>query len=42
MVKMLAWTIYISFIGVLVLMLLTRKAVRAARIIALLTAIAGC
>ena len=40
--KMLAWTIYISFIGVLVLMLLPRDAARAARIIALLTAIAGC
>jgi NADH-quinone oxidoreductase subunit M len=39
---MLAWTIYISFIGVLVLMLLPRGAARAARIIALLTAIAGC
>ena len=31
---MLAWTIYISFIGVLVLMLLPREAARAARIIA--------
>jgi NADH-quinone oxidoreductase subunit M len=39
---MLAWTIYVSFIGVLVLMLLPREAARAARIIALLTAIAGC
>ena len=39
---MLAWTIYISFIGVLVLMLLPRGAARAARIVALLTAIAGC
>jgi NADH-quinone oxidoreductase subunit M len=39
---MLDWTIYISFIGVLVLMLLPREAARAARIIALLTAIAGC
>ncbi|HTY88425.1 MAG TPA: NADH-quinone oxidoreductase subunit M [Candidatus Acidoferrum sp.] len=39
---MLAWTIYISFIGVLVLMLLPREAARAARIIALLTAVAGC
>ena len=39
---MLAWTIYISFIGVLVLMLLPREAARAARIIALLTAIVGC
>ena len=39
---MLAWTIYISFIGVLILMLLPREAAQAARIIALLTAIAGC
>jgi NADH-quinone oxidoreductase subunit M len=39
---MLAWTIYLSFIGVLVLMLLPREAARAARIVALLTAIAGC
>ena len=39
---MLAWTVYISFIGVLVLMLLPREAARAARIIALLTAIASC
>jgi len=39
---MLAWTIYISFIGVLVLMLLPREAARAARIIALFTAVAGC
>jgi len=39
---MLAWTIYISFIGVLVLMLLPCEAARAARIIALLTAVAGC
>ena len=39
---MLAWTIYISFIGALVLMLLPREAARAARIVALLTAIAGC
>ena len=39
---MLAWTIYISFIGVLVLMLLPRDNARAARIVALLTAIAGC
>ncbi len=37
---MLAWTIYISFLGVLVL-LLPRVSVRAARIIALLTAMAG-
>ena len=39
---MLAWTIYITFIGVLVLMLLPRENARAARIVALLTAIAGC
>ena len=39
---MLAWTIYISFIGVLVLMFLPRDNARAARIVALLTAIAGC
>ena len=39
---MLAWTIYITFIGVLVLMLLPRDNARAARIVALLTAIAGC
>src|SRR5664280_2326763 len=39
---MLAWTIYISFIGVLVLMLLPRDNARAARIVALLTAILGC
>jgi len=39
---MLAWTIYISFIGVLVLMLLPRDNPRAARIVALLTALAGC
>ena len=39
---MLAWTIYISFIGVLVLMLLPRDNARAARIVALLTAIASC
>jgi len=39
---MLAWTIYISFLGVLVLMLLPRDNARAARIVALLTAIAGC
>jgi NADH-quinone oxidoreductase subunit M len=35
---MLAWTIYISFLGVAVLMLLPRGDARAARIIALLTA----
>ena len=39
---MLAWTIYITFIGVLVLMLLPRDNARAARMVALLTAIAGC
>jgi NADH-quinone oxidoreductase subunit M len=39
---MLAWTIYITFLGVLVLMLLPRDNARAARIVALLTAIAGC
>ena len=35
---MLAWTIYISFLGVLVLMLLPKGNVRAARFVALLTA----
>ncbi len=39
---MLAWTIYISFLGVLVLMLLPRDAARAARIVALFTAVLGC
>ncbi len=39
---MLAWTIYISFIGVLVLMLLPRDNAKAARAVALLTALAGC
>ncbi|HEU5072203.1 MAG TPA: NADH-quinone oxidoreductase subunit M [Verrucomicrobiae bacterium] len=38
---MLAWTIYISFFGVLVLMLLPRDDARSARKVALLTAIAG-
>ena len=38
---MLAWTIYISFLGVLALVLLPKGYVRAARILALLTAIAG-
>ncbi|PWU09072.1 MAG: NADH-quinone oxidoreductase subunit M [Verrucomicrobia bacterium] len=38
---MLAWTIYISFIGVLAVMLLPRGNPRPARIVALLTAIAG-
>lgn len=39
---MLAWTIYISFLGVLVLMLLPREAARAARVVALTTAVIGC
>ena len=39
---MLAWTIYISFIGVLVLMLLPRDATRAARWVALTSAVLGC
>jgi NADH-quinone oxidoreductase subunit M len=39
---MLAWTIYISFIGVLLLMLLPRDATRAARVVALATALLGC
>jgi NADH-quinone oxidoreductase subunit M len=39
---MLAWTIYISFAGVLVLMLLPRDNARAARIVALATAVLGC
>jgi NADH-quinone oxidoreductase subunit M len=38
---MLAWTIYISFLGVLALMLLPRRSVLVARILALLTAVAG-
>ncbi len=38
---MLAWTIYISFLGVLALMLLPKGSVRTARIIALLTAVGG-
>jgi NADH-quinone oxidoreductase subunit M len=38
---MLAWTIYISFLGALVLMLLPRNAVRTARALALLVAAAG-
>jgi NADH-quinone oxidoreductase subunit M len=38
---MLSWTIYISFIGVLVLMLLPRDNAPLARIVALITAIAG-
>ncbi|MFO1487602.1 MAG: NADH-quinone oxidoreductase subunit M [Verrucomicrobiota bacterium] len=38
---MLAWTVYISFIGVLVLMLLPKGNARAARSVALLSALAG-
>ena len=38
---MLAWTIYISFLGALVQMLLPKGSVRAARILALLAAMAG-
>ena len=38
---MLAWTIYISFIGVLVLMLLPKDDARAARAAAMLTALLG-
>jgi NADH-quinone oxidoreductase subunit M len=38
---MLAWTIYISFLGALVLMLLPRNVVRTARALALLVAAAG-
>src|SRR5271170_7946210 len=38
---MLEWTIYISFLGVLVLMLLPKSAVSAARLIALATAAGG-
>lgn len=38
---MLAWTIYISFLGALVLMLLPKSCARMARIVALLTASAG-
>src|SRR5678816_1992092 len=38
---MLAWTIYISFLGVLVLMFLSPGAVRAARAVALGSALAG-
>jgi NADH-quinone oxidoreductase subunit M len=37
----LAWTVYLSFLGVLVLMLLPRRSVQAARVVALLTALAG-
>src|SRR6266581_8650845 len=39
--NMLAWTIYISFIGVALLMLLPSGNARAARTVALLTALAG-
>jgi NADH-quinone oxidoreductase subunit M len=39
---MLAWTIYISFIGVLALMLLPRDNAKLARWVALLTAVAAC
>lgn len=39
---MLAWTIYISFLGVLVLMLLPKGNAAAARKVAMLTAVAGC
>jgi NADH-quinone oxidoreductase subunit M len=38
---MLAWTIYISFLGVLVLMLLPKGDARSARAVALLSAVAG-
>ncbi len=38
---MLAWTIYISFLGVLVLMLLPKGNARAARAVAMLSAVAG-
>jgi NADH-quinone oxidoreductase subunit M len=38
---MLAWTIYISFLGALVLMLLPRGSARTARVLALSTAVAG-
>jgi NADH-quinone oxidoreductase subunit M len=39
---MLAWTIYISFLGAIALLLLPKSSTTAARILALLTAIAGC
>ena len=39
---MLAWTIYITFIGVLVLMLLPRDNAKLARGVALFTAVLGC
>ena len=38
---MLAWTIYISFLAVPVLLLLPKSSVRAVRVLALLTAVAG-
>ncbi|MEO6806460.1 MAG: NADH-quinone oxidoreductase subunit M [Edaphobacter sp.] len=38
---MLAWTIYISFLGVLALLLLPKASVRAARIIALIATVGG-
>ena len=38
---MLAWTIYLSFIGVAVLMLLPRESKNAARVVALLSALGG-
>jgi NADH-quinone oxidoreductase subunit M len=38
---MLAWTIYISFLGAVVLMLLPKSKVRGARVVALLTAFLG-
>jgi NADH-quinone oxidoreductase subunit M len=39
---MLAWTVYISFLGVTVLVLLPRANVRAARLVALWSALGGC
>jgi NADH-quinone oxidoreductase subunit M len=38
---MLAWTIYISFVGVLILLILPKRALQAARLVAIMTAIAG-
>src|SRR5881396_767719 len=38
---MLAWTIYVSFLGVAVLLLLPRESVRGARLVAMLSASAG-
>src|SRR5947209_8332763 len=40
-VTMLAWTVYISFIGVALLMLLPSELKKTARAVALLTALAG-